>query len=522
MSELEIIKPENGGESAVKLSINERPTIQKMYSIIDNPDNKIEAVYVWELSRLSRRLTDLFLLKEHFDKKGINLISTEFGLRRLDKSGKKIDSFNLLFAIQGVFAENEIELKNERIKRGKKEKSEKGFMLGKNAHFGYKVAKDKKIEIDDNQAETVRLIFNLYASGKYGYLSLQKELESRNIFFNFDRLAEILSYRLYTGERVQKVFNRQLPQIISSELFNKCRQIAKSRDAKSTKTNRIYYAGRLIKCSSCNSYLVANPYASTIQYVCKHSNNENTKRECTGNDRISVNVMDSIAWYYARLKETEYINELTETKIADWNSQIVELQSKIDSAENQYKAVKTKKRNTLKKAIKSLNDVEIEKLVIDETKDDYKRIQNEVINYKETITHLNSYIEQSKKVVDAKEMYNNMKEIFDNLEKLTDRERREIVHKHIKEIHISTLAAAQTPTIQINIEYYDGNTDTIYYAYRQNKKKDLRLYYYSPLFLNRKILPDDVDSKIYIEWDRIYIERFVPGRKKKQIGNLVQ
>jgi chromosome segregation ATPase len=231
--------------------------------------------------------------------------------------------------------------------------------------------------------------------------------------------------------------------------------------------------------------------------------------------------MDSIAWEYARYEEAKYVYEMTEEKVADWNSQIVELQNKIDSAENQYEAVKTKKRNTLKKAIKSLNDVEIEKLVIDETKDDYKRIQTEVINYKETITHLNAYIEQSKKVFTMKEAATDILKIYAGMANLTDKERREIVHKHIKVIRISTLADAETPTKKIDIENFTGDTYTIYYAFRQ-RKKDLRLYDYITPVPDRKIFYDDGERKRYIDWDEVYIERFVPGNKKRKLEKLVQ
>jgi DNA invertase Pin-like site-specific DNA recombinase len=499
LSEFELIKPESGGESAVKLKLKERATIQKMYAVIDNPDNDIQAVYCWELSRLSRRPKDLHELKEFFQERKINLITMQNELRMFNREGKETSNFNIMFSILTAFAEDEIRLKNERTKRGKKEKSEKGYAVNGGVFFGYCKDENKKIQIDLEQSKTVALIFNLYSTGKYGILSIQRELESGGITLEGFRISKILSYRLYTGERVQGVFNRQLPQIISTEVFEQCRKVAAAKNSKANKTNRIYYAGRLIKCSDCGSYLTAGPNTHVFQYTCHHKYSKITKRQCNASDRISVNVIDSIVWHYARWKETNFIYELNEEKIIEWKSQINELQAKIDNAENQYEAIKAKKRTALKRTIKSMSDKAIEQLVIDETKDEKKRIQNDVIGYKTTIEHLNGYIAQSQKAFSWKDTIVDAGKIFSEMETMTDKERSETVHKYICEIRIKNIADAETPTKQIDIEYFDGTIDTIFYAFRQ-RNKDLRLYDY-PLIKGQA-------RKRYMPWNTIYINRF--------------
>jgi hypothetical protein len=336
-------------------------------------------------------------------------------------------------------------------------------------------------------------------------LAIQKELEIKGLAIDTHKISKILTYRLYTGERVEGVFNRQLPQIISKELFEKCRKVATAKDSKATKTKRIYYAGRLIKCSDCGSYLTARPNTNVIQYTCHHKYSKLTKRECNANDRISVNVIDSIAWYYARLKETEFIQELNEDKLKDWERQINELQTKIDNAENQYEAIKNKKRKELKRTIKSLSDKAIEQLVNDETKEEKKRIQNDVIGYKTSIGHLSEYVEQTKKNISFHESLDSFWSVFSNLKNMSDKERSDIVHKHICEIRIKNMSDTDTPTKQIDIEFFDGTIKKIFYAFRQ-RNKHLRVYEYD--ISTPCPFPYLRGDKLYKNWDEIYINRF--------------
>jgi DNA invertase Pin-like site-specific DNA recombinase len=76
---------------------------QILYEAIEAPANKIETVYCWELSRLSRRPQTLYNVKEYLFNKQIDLRTKHENLRMLDNS-----NFSLIFSIYAGMCESEI------------------------------------------------------------------------------------------------------------------------------------------------------------------------------------------------------------------------------------------------------------------------------------------------------------------------------------------------------------------------------------------------------------------------------
>ena len=124
-------------ESGSKLSDEERQGLTKMYAAIRDPDNQIECVYVLELSRLSRKPETLYKLKRFFTKRKIDLRVKDKGLRLLDPDTKKVnETTDIIFGIYIGLCESENKTRNERTRRGKIYKAEKGYYTGGNVKFG--------------------------------------------------------------------------------------------------------------------------------------------------------------------------------------------------------------------------------------------------------------------------------------------------------------------------------------------------------------------------------------------------
>lgn len=133
-SEDEVIVIENK-ESAVSKSEEELLGINEMKSFIEN--GGIEAVYCYELSRLSRRPKVLYSLRDYFLDNKIQLVVINPFFKLLDDNKEINESSNVIFSLYATFAEQEARNLKERCKRGKaKRKSQNKFIGGKD-RFGY-------------------------------------------------------------------------------------------------------------------------------------------------------------------------------------------------------------------------------------------------------------------------------------------------------------------------------------------------------------------------------------------------
>ena len=96
--------------------------------------------------------------------------------------------------------------------------------------YGYRV-ENKKLVIDEERAEVVKLIFDLYISGKY-VREILEELNARGIVYNGKpiyqtTLFKILKLKKYTGvyELDGKVYTKIYPQIIPKEQFERVQKM---------------------------------------------------------------------------------------------------------------------------------------------------------------------------------------------------------------------------------------------------------------------------------------------------------
>ncbi|MDR2064766.1 MAG: recombinase family protein [Prevotellaceae bacterium] len=504
-NEMEIIEDK---ESATKLSDEERQGLNKMYEAINNPDNQIEAVYCWELSRLSRKPESLYKVRNELLNKKIDL-RTKHEHFRLLNSNKEMDrNSNTMLGFYISMCENEILQKVERTKRVKIKKALEGKYTGGLIKYGYSYDEEtKKYEVNREEAAIIRLVFALYETGKYGLNTLYKEMIKRGCKINIHQVNRILTSPEYTGgirpeytevqkrrkqkeDRIIHRYNRYYPGIIGKEQYDKCREIAKQNNTNIDKSKNIYYAHKLIKCSSCGAYLVAAKH--TVQYQCPKKYSPLTNVECNASDRINVNVIDSLLWHTVKNREADFIVNQSKEQIAEYQSIISELQTKINAIEERYKNVWEEKRKQIKKFFPYKTEKEIDSLTTESTVNDKREIEENKVSWGNEIERLNNLINDlenkhnSYSYIDKK-----LNEVIDiryikgELDKITDDTiRYDLIHKHIKEVTISNVIKNHTK--QLDIYFYSlkkgtfnfENRETYYYDHKKvNEKK--KLYYFS-------------------------------------------
>lgn len=92
-------------ESAIKLSEEERMGLNKIKEYINN-DPTIETVYLYELSRLSRRQLVLFSIRDYLVERHIQLICLKPYFKLLDFDGTMSQTGSLMFSIFSSISES--------------------------------------------------------------------------------------------------------------------------------------------------------------------------------------------------------------------------------------------------------------------------------------------------------------------------------------------------------------------------------------------------------------------------------
>lgn len=151
-------------ESAVRLSEVERAGINRLYTEIEN--GGIAAVYVYELSRLSRRPDVIYSVRDRLISAGVQLVVINPSIRLLRPDGRMDENANVLIGIFCAMAENEGYIRKARLARGKAKARAEGRRSEGPPPYGYMINRDKTVSPDPEQSKIVRRIYREYNGGK--------------------------------------------------------------------------------------------------------------------------------------------------------------------------------------------------------------------------------------------------------------------------------------------------------------------------------------------------------------------
>lgn len=143
---------EDAGYSAKN---TDRPKYQEMMLRIRNKE--FSHLLVWKIDRISRNLKDFTEMYDELKNYNVTFVSKN---EQFDTSSAMGEA---MLKIILVFAELERKLTGERVYSVMLSRAEKGLWNGATVPLGYKWSKENKFPvIDENEAETVKYIYNLY------------------------------------------------------------------------------------------------------------------------------------------------------------------------------------------------------------------------------------------------------------------------------------------------------------------------------------------------------------------------
>jgi site-specific DNA recombinase len=141
---------DDGGYSGGTL---ERPALQRL--LADIRGSKVDVVVVYKIDRLTRSLLDFAKIVEVFDSRSVSFVSITQAFNTATSMGRL--TLNVLLS----FAQFEREVTGERIRDKIAASKKKGMWMGGYPPLGYEV-KDRKLVVNEAEAETIRYIFRRY------------------------------------------------------------------------------------------------------------------------------------------------------------------------------------------------------------------------------------------------------------------------------------------------------------------------------------------------------------------------
>lgn len=296
--------------------VDERPELTKVLALT-NADT--DAVFVWEISRLSRRTVMVLSTIEEIEKKGILIYAKNENYRSWNEKGVKDSTSKLVLTLYASIAESEALKFKERSKRGKRYRVlvEKKSYTSKQI-FGYSHSPEGRLEINEEEAAVLRDMFEKCVEG-YSIIRIAAYLKSQyNLTFGRATIQYMLTNTAYKGYKAMGVrrsiseqrkkkleagtsiiyFNpetdvAETPAIVTPELFEAAQRALKSRksrsSAKDSKKNPPLLKG-LIVCPRCG-----RGYTCTGQLYTCCSGAYGVEHNCR-NTSIRPDAANEIVW----------------------------------------------------------------------------------------------------------------------------------------------------------------------------------------------------------------------------------
>lgn len=271
----------------------ERPALTRL--IQDVKDNKIDAVIVYKLDRLSRSQKDtLNLIEDVFLASSCDFISISENFDTTSPFGRA------MIGILSVFAQLEREQIKERMNLGMEGRAKEGYFHGGGySPYGYNYI-DGELVIDHFEAEAVKLAFKWYLEG-YSLGKIARELNNKgykrktgdNSVFVPGKVRRLLSNNIYTG--IVKYNGIEYPgrhePIIDADTFNRVQPILK---ANAINPKGLTYLGGLLWCKKCgHRYTITG--SKYKYYICSsYRTNPKGFKKCCDNKYWRMEKLDQL------------------------------------------------------------------------------------------------------------------------------------------------------------------------------------------------------------------------------------
>ena len=350
-------------EGITGTSVEKREDFQRMMQ--DCRKGKIDRILVKSISRFARNTKDCLAAVRELKELGV---SVQFEEQGIDTS--KVSS-EMVTAIMASLAQKGSESISGNVQWGYQKRMRDGTFIPPFLPYGYKTV-DKKIYIDEQQAEIVRQIFMSYLSGQ-SMDAISEQLNASRIPLHTngaDRpwrrwiISYILSNEKYTGdslwqktyttatfptiqkknngERMQYYVENTHPAIISKDIFNAAQKLMRERNKGNASDLKLDtpFRQRMV-CGNCGSPFRLRRDRDRTYWSCKlHSE---SSEKCSISQIDEQEIMATFCRLYYKLKHhgepifTQMLSNLQKIRYSRmlWSEDVISLNKKISDALSQ-------------------------------------------------------------------------------------------------------------------------------------------------------------------------------------------
>lgn len=263
-------------------SLSKRPKMLEMLEEIE--DGLYNAVLVMDIDRLTRGgMLDQGIILNTLKDNNVKIITLDKVYDLNDDLDEDMVDFS------AFFARKELKMIKKRLNRGRMKSVEEGSYIGGCPPYGYNYNKlTQQLEVNDSEAEIVRLIFDMYVNQDMGDMKIATLMRERNIKTKHNKtwdkttVRKIITNPIYIGKTRWGKSSSKLPlkeydgkhdSIIDGALYIKAQELTKNR-----------YIPRVK-----NSYVERNPLSGLIKCTCGRTMSLRTAKDKPDSMRCPTN-----------------------------------------------------------------------------------------------------------------------------------------------------------------------------------------------------------------------------------------
>ena len=467
---------EDAGKSGK--TIEGRAEFKKMMEDIESNRDDVSYVLIFKLSRFGRNAADVLGNLQLMQDYDVNLICVEDGIDSSKDAGKLMIS--VLSAVSEIERENILVQTME----GRKQKAREGKWNGGFAPYGYKLV-EGKLEIEEDEAEAIRIIFDKYANTEVGANGIAKYLMQQGInkierqngkspYFSASLVTKILDNPVYYGKiafgrrknekvsgtrgtyHIVKQDNYMLcdgihDAIIDEEMWDKVQEKRKSQAKRYERINKgkdekIHLLSGLLCCPICGAGMYGNKsikkkangeqYKDYFYYGCKHRSLIRGHK-CTYKKQLQEEKLDhAVAEVISKLVSNPKFADMIQKKI-NIKTDTVEVEKEIANFQKQLGQYIGTKRSLEKQ----MDSLDVEDKYYDRKLSDMQDRLDKIYDSVDDVEHSLKECKDRKRAIEAERLTadNVYKTLiyFDKLYSIMeDADKRALLSALIKEIHI--------------------------------------------------------------------------------------
>ena len=465
-------------------NIQNRPALKALLKDVE--DRKVDMVVSWKLNRISRRLADVLKIMDLLEKNNVTFKSYSEPFETTTHVGRMQMQ---MMAMIGEFERGTI---SQNVKVSMCAKARAGEWCG-NRVLGYDLVpmegtennkrRKSRLEINKEEAEIVRIIFNEYASGK-GYKAITNKLNKlgcktkKGNNFSQGSIRDILMNPVYIGkvrynvrqnwsEKRRRNINPEPivadgihEAIIDMDTWDKVQVMLQSKSGKPSRIyDGFYPLTGILKCPKCGAGMVISRTTNVLAdgtkkriayYCCGAWKNQGTSI-CNSN---TIRVEKANEYVFNKLSSVLSNDEMIKSIVRNINKERIK---RVDPSKSE-----------LERIDKELENIDKKKRKIFEAYEDDIITREEFLTRKDELNQRAKVLQESKEPLlvtladDVSEeiSYDFIKSVLDNFSKLLNskesrEQKKKLLHMIISKITINKLREVDSINLTINDKLVD-------------------------------------------------------------------